>query len=81
MTMIGRSGAPEARKETSSMSQVTRRDFLKVGAASAGAAVGVTTLGFDTAAAVEVKQAFRMAGTKVAHSLCPYCAVGCSMIS
>jgi formate dehydrogenase major subunit len=81
MTMVGRSGAPEARKETSSMSQVTRREFLKVGAASAGAAVGVTTLGFDTAAAVEVKQAFRIAGTKVAHSLCPYCAVGCSMLA
>ena len=63
------------------MSQVTRRDFLKAGAAGAGAAVGITTLGFDTAAAVEVKQGFRIQGAKVAHSVCPYCAVGCSMLA
>ncbi|HEY7041967.1 MAG TPA: hypothetical protein VID28_24055 [Methylomirabilota bacterium] len=63
------------------MSQVTRREFLKVGAAGAGAAVGVSTLGFDLAAAVEVKQAFRIEGARVAHSVCPYCAVGCSMLA
>jgi formate dehydrogenase major subunit len=63
------------------MSQVTRREFLKVGAAGAGAAVSVSTLGFDLAAAVEVKQAFRIEGAKVAHSVCPYCAVGCSMLA
>lgn len=63
------------------MDQVTRRDFLKVGAAGAGAAATVTALGFDVARAIEVKQSFRIAGAKVAHSLCPYCAVGCSMLA
>lgn len=62
------------------MHEVTRRDFLKVGVAGAGAA-GVTLLGFDLAAAVEVKQSFRIAGAKEVHSLCPYCAVGCSILA
>src|SRR5690349_5489684 len=62
------------------MHEVTRRDFLKVGVAGAGAA-GVTSLGFDLAAAVEVKQSFRIAGAKEVHSLCPYCAVGCSLVA
>jgi formate dehydrogenase major subunit len=61
------------------MHEVTRRDFLKVGAASA--AVGITSLGFDVAAAVQVKQSFRIEGAKEAHSLCPYCAVGCSILA
>ena len=60
------------------MHEVTRRDFLKVGAASA--AVGITSLGFDVAAAVQVKQSFRIEGAKEAHSLCPYCAVGCGQV-
>jgi formate dehydrogenase major subunit len=62
------------------MHEVTRRDFLKVGVAGAGAA-GVTSLGFDLAAAVEVKQNFRIGGAKEVHSLCPYCAVGCSIVA
>jgi formate dehydrogenase major subunit len=62
------------------MQQVTRRDFLKVGVTGAGAA-GVTALGFDVAAAIEVKQTFRIGGAKEVHSLCPYCAVGCSLVA
>ncbi|HZP35490.1 MAG TPA: twin-arginine translocation signal domain-containing protein [Methylomirabilota bacterium] len=62
------------------MHEVTRRDFLKVGIAGAGAA-GATSLGFDLAAAVEVKQTLRIAGAKEVHSLCPYCAVGCSIVA
>jgi formate dehydrogenase major subunit len=63
------------------MQQVTRRDFLKVGATGAGAVAGVTALGFDASAAVEVKQRFRIEGAKEVHSLCPYCAVGCSIVA
>jgi formate dehydrogenase major subunit len=62
------------------MQQVTRRDFLKVGVTGAGAAGG-TALGFDVAAAIEVKQKFRIGGAKEVHSLCPYCAVGCSLVA
>ena len=62
------------------MHQLTRRDFIKVGAAST-AGVGVATLGFDLAEAMAVKQDLRIGGAKEVHSLCPYCAVGCSLIA
>ena len=62
------------------MNQVTRRDFVKFGAVGIGAA-GVTSLGFDLTAAVEVKQSLRIAGAREVHSLCPYCAVGCSIVA
>jgi formate dehydrogenase major subunit len=59
---------------------LTRRDFIRSGALGAGAA-GLTGLGFDLAQAVEVKQSLRIAGAKEVHSLCPYCAVGCSLVA
>src|SRR5262245_20692933 len=61
------------------MDQVTRRDFVKFGV-GIGAATA-TSLGFDLAEAVQVKQSLRIAGAKEVHSLCPYCAVGCSMVA
>ena len=63
------------------MQQLGRRDFIKLGVAGTGAAVGVTALGFDLAAAVAVKRTLRIEGAKEVHSLCPYCAVGCSLIA
>jgi len=60
--------------------QVTRRDFLKIGAAGTGAA-GLTALGFDMAQAVELKQSFHIAGATESHSVCPYCAVGCALVA
>ena len=62
------------------MPQVTRRDFLKISAAGTGAA-GLTALGFDMAQAVAAKQSFHIAGAKESHSVCPYCAVGCSLVA
>ena len=62
------------------MLKITRRDFIRAGAMGAGAA-GVTGSGFDVARAVEVKQTLRIAGAKEVHSLCPYCAVGCSLVA
>ena len=62
------------------MPQMTRRDFVKLGAVSAGA-LGTTPLGFDISEAVQVQQNLRIAGAKEVHSLCPYCAVGCSIIA
>ncbi len=59
---------------------LNRRDFLKVGAASAGA-VAATGLGFDLARANTVKQQLKIAGAKELHSVCPYCAVGCSLVA
>ncbi|HEV2415778.1 MAG TPA: twin-arginine translocation signal domain-containing protein [Candidatus Dormibacteraeota bacterium] len=64
------------------MPRVSRREFLKVSAAgvSALAAVG---LGFDDALAesTKIKQSLRIAGAKESHSVCPYCAVGCSLVA
>jgi len=61
---------------------VTRREFLKVGVAGAGT-VAATGLGFDIAVAesTRVKQNLRIAGAKELHSICPYCAVGCSLVA
>ena len=64
------------------MPEFTRREILKVGAA--GAAVGgLSALGFDAAVAeaTTVKQRLRIEGAKVSHSVCPYCAVGCSLLA
>jgi formate dehydrogenase major subunit len=62
------------------MQQLSRRNFIKLGAAGTGA-VGLTTLGFDLAEAVAVKRDLRIADAKEVHSLCPYCAVGCSIVA
>src|ERR1700686_5032576 len=64
------------------MPTVTRRDFLKAGTAGAGA-LTVAGLGFDIAFAqsTKVKQTLRIAGAKELHSICPYCAVGCSLVA
>jgi len=56
------------------MGQLSRRDFLKVGAATAGA-VGASGLGFDLARANTVKQTLKIAGAKELH------AVGCSLVA
>ena len=64
------------------MPTVTRRDFLKFSAAGAGA-VALSGLGFDEALAksTQIKQNLRIAGAKESHSVCPYCAVGCSLVA
>jgi len=60
--------------------EVNRRDFLRVAAFGAGA-TGLTTLGFDASKAATIKQNLRIEGAKEAHSICPYCAVGCALIA
>ena len=64
------------------MSTVSRREFLKVGMAGAGA-LAASGLGFDIAVAesTRVRQSLRIAGAKEQHSICPYCAVGCSLVA
>lgn len=62
------------------MTTVTRRDFFKLAGAGAGTAA-ISALGFDLAEATQVKLQLRIAGVTEAHSLCPYCAVGCSLIA
>jgi formate dehydrogenase major subunit len=60
--------------------EVTRRQFLKVGATGAGA-LGASVLGFDVAQARQVRQRLRIEGATVSHSVCPYCAVGCALLT
>jgi formate dehydrogenase major subunit len=62
------------------MAAVTRRDFLKFAAAGTGT-IAISALGFDLAQAYEVKQNLRIAGATESHSVCPYCAVGCSLVA
>jgi formate dehydrogenase major subunit len=61
---------------------VTRRDILKIGLAGSGAIVA-TGLGFDVAVAesTRIKQSLRISGATESHSVCPYCAVGCSLVA
>jgi len=59
---------------------VSRGTFLKVSAAGI-AAVGLSELGFDLAKATALKRELRIAGAIESVSVCPYCAVGCSLIT
>jgi formate dehydrogenase major subunit len=54
--------------------------LFKLAGAGAGTAA-FSALGFDLAEATEVKQQLHIAGAAEAHSVCPYCAVGCSLIA
>lgn len=62
------------------MEQVTRREFLGLSAAGAGV-VGGSALGFDVSQATRVRQQLRIEGATVSRSVCPYCAVGCSLLA
>jgi len=59
---------------------LTRRDFIKWTGVGAGT-LALSELGFDLAQAYSVRQTLRIAGATQAHSVCPYCAVGCSLLA
>ena len=59
-----------------SVPTMTRRTFLKVGVA--GAAVSV--FGFDVKPAAAQARSLKIDRTTETRSVCPYCAVGCSVI-
>jgi formate dehydrogenase major subunit len=61
-------------------STISRQDFLKVAGIGIGA-VGLSELGFDVAAATMIRQQLHIADAVEKHSICPYCAVGCSLIT
>jgi formate dehydrogenase major subunit len=60
--------------------EVTRREFLRLGAAGVGG-LGISPLGFDITPATRIKQDLRIEGASVSHSVCPYCAVGCALLA
>lgn len=57
------------------MTSVTRRTILKT-----GAGVLTTAFGFDLRPAAAAVRELKIARTTQTHSICPYCAVGCSVI-
>ena len=61
-------------------STVSRQDFLKLTGIGIGA-LAISELGFDLAKATEIKRGLRILNATESHSLCPYCAVGCSLIA
>ncbi|WP_206060855.1 dehydrogenase [Nonomuraea basaltis] len=58
--------------------EVSRRQFLSIGPAGV---LGGSALGFDLTESIRVKQRLRIEGATLSHSVCPYCAVGCSLIA
>jgi formate dehydrogenase major subunit len=63
------------------MATVTREGFLRLAGIGTAGALMASELGFDLAQASEIKQQLRIAGATESHSVCPYCAVGCSFIA
>ncbi len=57
-------------------SRLTRRGFLKAGAAT----VAATTFGFDLRPALAQARELKISRTTQTHSVCPYCAVGCGVV-
>jgi formate dehydrogenase major subunit len=57
----------------------SRRDFLKLTAASIGA-TSLVSLGFEPKAALAEVRAFKLAHTTETRNTCPYCSVGCGII-
>ena len=60
--------------------ELTRRNFLKLSAASAAGAAWAT-FGFDLEPAYAQANELKISRAKEIRSVCPYCGVGCSMIA
>jgi formate dehydrogenase major subunit len=60
--------------------ELTRRDFLKASAAG-GAGAAWATFGFDLTSAYAQAAGLKIDRASEIRSVCPYCAVGCSMIA
>ena len=58
-------------------STLSRRDLFKTGAAITA---GATVFGFDLRAAAAQTRELKISRTTQTHSICPYCAVGCSVV-
>lgn len=56
---------------------LSRRDLFKTGAALTA---GVTAFGFDLRLAAAQVRELKISRTTQTHSICPYCAVGCSVV-
>jgi formate dehydrogenase major subunit len=61
---------------------ISRRDFMRVSAASGGAAAlgGLVGLGADLAPTLAAAAELRIKDAKAHPSICPYCSVGCATL-
>src|SRR5213082_3583002 len=61
---------------------ISRRDFMRVSAASGGAAAlgGLIGLGADLAPTLAAAAELRIKDAKTHPSICPYCSVGCATL-
>jgi formate dehydrogenase major subunit len=62
------------------MIEVSRRQFLQGSVGGAGA-FGLASFGFDAAAAADEVRELKIQNATETRTVCPYCAVGCSMIA
>ncbi len=62
------------------MLNLTRRQFLQSSFGGAGAS-GLAAFGFDAAAAADEVRQLKIENANETRTVCPYCAVGCSMIA
>lgn len=60
---------------------LTRRQFLKGSALATGGAATVSVLGFDLQPAHAQVRSLKILRATETRTVCPYCAVGCSMIA
>jgi formate dehydrogenase major subunit len=59
---------------------ISRRTFFRSSALRTTGALTATGLGFDLRPAVAAARELKIARTTQTHSVCPYCAVGCSVV-
>jgi formate dehydrogenase major subunit len=62
------------------MIDVSRRQFLQ-GSIGGSGALGLASFGFDAAAAAAEVRELKIENATETRTVCPYCAVGCSMIA
>ena len=62
------------------MRPMNRRDFVRFGIVGSST-LAVGPLGLDLTQAAAARRELRIAGAKESRSLCPYCAVGCSVVA
>src|SRR5689334_2654481 len=62
------------------MATLTRRSFFRSSAVRTGGALAATSLGFDLKPAMAAVRELKISRTTQTRSVCPYCAVGCSVV-
>lgn len=62
------------------MPTLTRRNFFRSSTIRTGGALAATSLGFDLKPAIAAARELKISRTTQTNSICPYCAVGCSVV-